>query len=165
MAGDLRSEAQGADLAALVVARLTAGGATVAVAESLTGGLLAAALTSVPGASAVVRGGVVAYATDLKAALLGVDAALLDRVGPVDSEVAAAMARGARRALSATYGLATTGEAGPDSASGQQVGTVHLAVSGPAGDEVASLVVDGDRAAVRDGAVAGALDLLGRLLA
>lgn len=155
----------GAELAARVIAQLAAGGVTVAVAESLTGGLLAAALTSVPGASVVVRGGVVAYSTDLKATLLGVDPSLLDRVGPVDPEVAAAMARGARTALTATFGVATTGEAGPDSATGHPVGTVHVAVSGPGGDEVESMVVGGDRAAVRGAAVVAALGLLDGVLA
>lgn len=165
MADEATPGADGVGLAAEVIARLTASGATVAVAESLTGGLLCAALTSVPGASVVLRGGVVAYATDLKATLLGVDPTLLDRVGPVDPDVAAAMARGARSALAATFGVATTGEAGPDSATGQPVGTVHVAVSGPGGDEVASLVVGGDRAAVRGAAVAAALGLLDGVLA
>ena len=85
-----------ADAAARVVAGLTAAGRTVAVAESLTGGAVVEALVAVPGASACVRGGVVAYATDLKASLLGVPTALLDAVGPVDPEVALAMARGVR---------------------------------------------------------------------
>jgi nicotinamide-nucleotide amidase len=166
VAHDLRpAAADGAELAAEVIARLAAREVTVAVAESLTGGLLAAALTSVPGASVVVRGGVVAYSTDLKATLLGVDPGLLDRVGPVDPDVAAAMARGVRTALAASYGVATTGEAGPDSATGHPVGTVHVAVSGPGGDEVASVVVGGDRAAVRGAAVVAALGLLDGVLA
>ncbi len=116
--------------AGAAIAALTARGQTIAVAESLTGGLVAAALTAVPGASAVVRGGVVAYATDLKAELLGVPADLLERYGAVHPEVAAAMAAGVRDRLRAGYGLATTGVAGPDPAEGKPVGTVYIAVAG-----------------------------------
>ncbi|MGH3328272.1 MAG: CinA family protein [Streptomycetales bacterium] len=138
--------------------------ATVAAAESLTGGLVAAALTAVPGSSATFRGGVVAYAPDLKAGLLGVDPALLSRRGAVAPDVARAMALGVRERLSATYGVATTGVAGPESQDGQSVGTVHLAVSGPGGVAVASLHLPGDRRAVREACVTGALDLLARRL-
>ena len=101
------------DLACQVLDRLRADGQTVAVAESLTGGLVAAALTDVPGSSAVFRGGVVAYATELKADLLGVDAVMLRRHGAVYPPVAAAMAQGVRARLGATYGVATTGVAVP----------------------------------------------------
>ncbi len=104
---------------------------TVAVAESLTGGLLIAALVGVPGASAVVRGGVVAYATDLKASVLGVDADLLALEGAVHPDVAVAMAHGVRTLLRADWGVATTGVAGPDQQDGRPVGEVHLAVVGP----------------------------------
>lgn len=135
-------------------------GQTLATAESLTGGSLTAQLTDVPGASAVVRGGVVAYSTEVKRDVLGVDAGLLARVGPVHSDVARAMAVAVRALLDATYGVATTGEAGPDSASGQAVGTVHVAVSGPTGSTVASLHSPGDRSQVRAAAVRAALDLL-----
>ena len=114
--------------AAQVVRLLTQQGRTVAVAESLTGGLVVAALVGVPGASKVVRGGVVAYMTDLKASLLGVDEDLLARVGPVDPDVAAAMARGVAVRLGADYGLATTGVAGPDPQDGHPVGEVYVAV-------------------------------------
>lgn len=120
-------------LAAEVVHALSRAGATVATAESLTGGLLGAALTSVPGASAVYRGGVVAYATDLKHRLLGVDAGLLAERGAVDPVVAEAMARGAQTRLGADYGLATTGVAGPDPQDGHRVGTVWLGVAGAGG--------------------------------
>ena len=112
-----------------VVAGLTARQQHVAVAEFLTGGLLAAALASVPGASVVFRGGIVAYATDLKASLLGVDQAVLDRCGAVSAETAQAMADGARTRLGATFGLATTGVAGPDPAEGKPVGTVYIAAT------------------------------------
>jgi len=104
---------------------------TVAVAESLTGGRVAAALTAVPGASAVLRGSVTAYATDLKARLLGVDAALLSRAGAVDAEVARQMALGVRKLCGADVGIATTGVAGPSEQDGKAVGTVYVAVVGP----------------------------------
>ena len=139
--------------------------ATLAVAESLTGGLLGAAITTVPGVSVTFRGGVVAYATELKATLLGVDPDLLARVGPVDPDVAAQMATGVRDRLSATYGLATTGVAGPDRQAGHPPGEVHVALAGPTGVERQRLELTGDRAAVRDGAVRAGLLLACRALA
>ncbi|MFJ9691987.1 CinA family protein [Kitasatospora sp. NPDC101183] len=141
-------------------AQLRARGATVAVAESLTGGLLAAALVDVPGASATFRGSVTAYATELKASVLGVDEGLLDVHGPVHPVVAAQMAEGVRRLLGADYGLATTGVAGPEPQGGQPVGTVHLAVAGPGGTLVTSPRLSGGRATIRHGAVTAALELL-----
>ena len=101
------------ELATEIIRLLTLAGDTVAAAESLTGGLVAAALTDVPGASNAFRGGVVAYATELKAELLGVDVGMLKRHGPVYAPVAAAMADGVRRRLGATIGVSTTGIAGP----------------------------------------------------
>lgn len=124
-----RAEALARDL----VARLTAAGLTVACAESLTGGLVVATLVSVPGASVVVRGGVVAYATDLKARLLGVDRGLLEVEGAVHPEVAREMARGVVELVGADYGLATTGVAGPDPQDGRPVGEVHVAVAATGG--------------------------------
>ena len=115
--------------AVAAVAALTAAGLTVAVAESLTGGSVVEALVRVPGASACVRGGVVAYATDLKATLLGVPADLLAERGPVDPDVAAAMADGVRRRLGADLGVATTGVAGPEPQGGRPVGTFYVAVA------------------------------------
>lgn len=106
-------------------------GQTVAVAESLTGGMVCAALVDVPGASVAVRGAVVAYATELKHRLLDVDGDLLARNGPVDPDVAAQMALGVRERLGADWGLATTGVAGPDSQDGVPPGRVYLAVAGP----------------------------------
>lgn len=147
-----------------VVAALRAGGRTLAVAESLTGGLLAAAVVDVPGASDVFRGGVVAYATDLKHRLLGVDAALLGRHGPVHPDVALAMAGGVRRVLSADWGVATTGVAGPDPRDGRQPGQVFVAAAGPGAARCERLDLPGDRGQVRAGAVAAALGLLLRLL-
>ena len=143
-----------------LVARLTAAGQTVAVAESLTGGLVAAALTEVPGASIVVRGGVLAYATDLKAQVLGVDPLLLARVGPVDPHVAEQMARGVRSLMGATYGVSTTGVAGPDQVDGKAVGTVYVGVSGPVADRVKALRLSGDRGEIRTQSVLAVLGLL-----
>jgi nicotinamide-nucleotide amidase len=137
-------------------------GATVAVAESLTGGLLTAALTATPGASESVRGGLVVYATSLKASLAGVPAPLLDQRGPVDPDVALALARGARSRLGATYGLAVTGVAGPDAQGDKPVGTVFLALAGPDHEVVAERAFTGDRAVVRAAAVRAALDILKR---
>jgi nicotinamide-nucleotide amidase len=152
--------APGTGPAAAVVARLTAAGQTLAVAESLTGGLLVARIVDVPGASNVLRGAIVAYATDLKQALLGVDADLLRRHGAVHAQVAAQMASGVRERLGATWGLSTTGVAGPDPQDGNPVGTVHLGLAGPDGVHTASLLVAGDRAQVRSGTVDAALALL-----
>jgi PncC family amidohydrolase len=151
-------------LAGQVLDRLRAGGQTVAVAESLTGGLVAAALTDVPGASAVFRGGVVAYATELKAELLGVDALMLRRHGAVYPPVAAAMAEGVRARLGATYGVATTGVAGPEPSDGQPVGTAHIAVSVADDTVVRTIALAGDRNEIRRLTVEHALGLLlGRL--
>jgi nicotinamide-nucleotide amidase len=150
-------------LARDVVALLTAADRTVTVAESLTGGLVLASLVSVPGASAVVRGGVVAYATDLKASLLGVDRALLSLEGAVHPEVAREMALGVVSLVGADYGLATTGVAGPDPQDGRPVGEVHVAVAAAGGrTHVASLELDPalGREGVRWGAAAAALEAL-----
>lgn len=149
------------DVAALL-ARFRRSAATIAVAESLTGGLLTAALTDVPGASATVRGALIVYATDLKSSLAGVPAALLAERGPVDRDVALELARGARARLRATVGVATTGVAGPDPQAGVAVGTVFLAVSGPGGETVAERQFGGDRAAIRALTVEVALQLLDR---
>jgi nicotinamide-nucleotide amidase len=148
-----------------VLTVLRSRGQTLAVAESLTGGLLAATIVDVPGASHAFRGGLVVYATDLKATLAGVPPELLAARGPVDPDVAAALAGGARQRCGADWGLAATGVAGPDPQDGIPVGTVYLGLAGP--DElglVQRLDLTGDRAAIRRGAVAGALDLLARAL-
>ena len=146
---------------AALVAELTARSETVAVAESLTGGLVVARLVGVPGASLVVRGGVVAYAADLKASLLGVDPALLARVGTVDAEVAAQMARGVRERLGATWGLATTGVAGPGPQEGHAAGTAYVAVAREDADcVVRRLDLPGDRTEVREATVTSVLGLL-----
>jgi nicotinamide-nucleotide amidase len=150
--------------AAAVVAELTLRARTVATAESLTGGLVSAALTGVPGASAVVRGGVVAYSTEVKASVLGVDADLLAHAGAVDASVAEHMAAGARARMGADYGLATTGVAGPDPAEGKPVGRVFVAVAGPGTSRVQALDLSGDRAGIRAQTVLAVLRLLGESL-
>jgi nicotinamide-nucleotide amidase len=148
-----------------VIAVLAARGQTVAVAESLTGGLVTARLVDVPGASAVVRGGIVAYATSLKASLLGVDPEILDRVGAVDPEVARQMALGVRERLGATWGLATTGVAGPDAQDGHPPGTAYVAVAAePTDCVVRALVLPGDRSQVRAATVDAVLALFAQAL-
>ena len=153
------------ELAARVIAELTSRRMTIAVAESLTGGLVVAELVSVPGASAVVRGGVVAYATELKSSLLGVDAELLATRSPIDREVARQMAEGVRWRLGrdgvpADIGLATTGVAGPDPQDGHPVGEVWIGLA--IGDlvEAHGLTLGGDRAAIRGATVAASLKYL-----
>lgn len=104
---------------------------TLALCESLTAGLASATVATVPGASAVLRGGLVTYATDLKASLAGVPEKILDRYGPVSAVTARHMARGAQSVCGATWGVALTGVAGPDPQDGHPVGEVHIAVAGP----------------------------------
>jgi PncC family amidohydrolase len=152
------------DEASAVLAALTATGQTVAVAESLTGGLLAATLTDVPGASAAFRGGVCAYATDVKTSLLGVPVALVQTDGVVSAAAAEAMARGARDRLGATYALATTGVAGPDPQEDRPVGLVFVAVAGPGGAHTEELRLQGDRRDIRRGTCLAVLGVLRRTL-
>ncbi|WP_435744302.1 CinA family protein [Microbacterium sp. PMB16] len=140
-------------------------GWTLGVAESLTGGAVCAELVSVPGASAVLLGGVVAYATPVKHSLLGVDDDILSQHGPVHAGVALQMALGVRAAVSvggraADVGISTTGIAGPDSPDGQPVGTVHLGIVTPDGSWTRELHLDGDRAAIREQSVVAVLDAL-----
>lgn len=148
-----------------VLAAAAGRGWTIGVAESLTGGAVAAALVDVPGASQVLRGAVVAYATDLKASLLGVDPGLLAARGAVDPDVALAMAAGVRAAAGADVGLATTGVAGPDPQDGVRPGVSFVAVETPQGGVVRCIEVSGDRATVRSGAVDAVLGLALEVLA
>lgn len=147
-----------------VVAALVKASLTIGTAESLTGGLVCASLTQVPGASAVVRGAVVPYATDLKASLLGVDAELLASGGAVQAEVARQMAQGVCRVLGCAVGVATTGVAGPDPQDGQPVGTVFVAAAW--GDQVMlrSLSLEGTRESIRQETVRSALALVAALV-
>jgi nicotinamide-nucleotide amidase len=133
---------------------------TFATAESLTGGLVAATVVEIPGVSAVFRGGLVVYATELKHALAGVPEQLLKDRGPVDPDVARALAAGARERCGADWGLATTGVAGPEPQDGVPVGQVYVAVSGPSGGSVQELRLTGSRAEVRSDSVTAVLNLL-----
>ncbi|MFD4143831.1 MULTISPECIES: CinA family protein [unclassified Streptomyces] len=147
--------------AARVLALLAERGETLAAAESLTGGLVAAELTAVPGASQTFRGSVTAYATTLKRDVLRVDGTLLEQRGAVDPEVAGQMAIGVRDVLGAAWGIATTGVAGPEPQDGQPVGTVYVAVAGPGREaKVAALRLNGDRAEIRRESVRRVLELL-----
>lgn len=139
-------------------------GLTVAVAESLTGGEVCSTLVSVPGASSVLVGGVVAYATRIKEEVLGVSAERLAATGPVDGEVAKQMAVGVAALMGADLGLATTGVAGPDAADGHAPGTVHIAVASPWGVVARELRLKGDRSEIRDGTTTAVLALAVALL-
>ncbi|SEF32475.1 nicotinamide-nucleotide amidase [Amycolatopsis pretoriensis] len=151
--------------AAALVAALTARGETVAAAESLTAGLVCATLATVPGASAVLRGGLVVYATELKTALAGVDADLLAEHGAVHPEVAAQLAEGARDRCRATWGLGLTGVAGPSPQDGVAPGTVHVGLAGLGTRTVRTLALSGDRDLIRTRSVQAAFALLGEHLA
>ena len=142
-------------LAAEAVDALRDAHATVATAESLTGGLVCATLVSIAGASDVVLGGVIAYTPQSKIDLLGVDAVLIAAQGTVDADVASQMAIGSRALFRSTYGLATTGVAGPGPGEGKPAGTV-----GPDGVRTTPLELDGDRDAVRKGTVDALLSQL-----
>ncbi|MFF8957247.1 CinA family protein [Streptomyces sp. NPDC014894] len=147
--------------AARVLGMLAERGETVAVAESLTGGLVAAELTAVPGASNAFRGSVTAYTTELKHDVLGVEETLLAERGAVNPEVASQMAAGVRTVLGAGWGIATTGVAGPGPQDGQPAGTVHIAVCGPDGTgKSAALRLNGTRAEIRRESVRSVLGLL-----
>jgi nicotinamide-nucleotide amidase len=137
---------------------------TVATAESLTAGMLCAALTDVPGASDVVRGGMVVYATDLKQRLLDVDPVLLAEHGAVHPKVAEMLATGVRQRCDADWGIGLTGVAGPAQQDGVMPGTVHLGFAGPGGTTVRSVRLEGDRHAIRTAAVRVALEHFQELL-
>lgn len=148
------------DLIALLVARRL----TVATCESLTGGLVSAALTAVPGSSAVVLGGLVTYATRLKTQLASVEERLIAAEGVVSEAVAEAMAVGVRTSLGADLGLACTGVAGPGEQDGVAPGTVWIAVAHATGVLTQELHLAGGRDAVREGTVTALLALTRRCL-
>jgi nicotinamide-nucleotide amidase len=152
-----------------IVHELTARGWTIAVAESLTGGMLVAELIRTPGASAVVNGGIVAYSTELKHTLLGVNSGLLAAHGPVHADVAAQMAAGVRDRMAvagvpATVGISTTGVAGPDPQDGVAVGTVFLGFAVGSDVRTSGVQLSGSREAIRQAAVAESLVQLKSLL-
>jgi nicotinamide-nucleotide amidase len=136
---------------------LRAGASTVATAESLTGGRLAVAFTDTPGASETFLGGVVTYATELKASVLDVDSRIIDEQGVVSAECARAMASGVRALTGATFGVSTTGVAGPTEQEGKEPGTVYVGIAGPGLLEALELDLDGDRGEIQEGAVREAL--------
>lgn len=142
-----------------LVRHLTEVGQTVACAESLTAGLVSATIADTPGASLVLRGAIVAYAADVKVSLLGVPTSVVASHGTVDPDVARAMAEGARSRLGATWGVSTTGVAGPGPAEGKPAGTVHIAVAGPSGTVARALRLNGSRADIRSSTVAAVLEL------
>lgn len=150
--------------AADLVEQLAAGGLSLATAESLTGGRLGALVTGVPGASRVYRGGVVAYATEVKQSVLGVPGALLEQHGAVSGECAEAMALGVREVMGATLGVSTTGVAGPDQQEGKPVGTVFVAVAAETGTASRRLTLAGDRETIREAACGAALSLLADII-
>ena len=155
-------------LAAEVVHRLSSRGETLAFCESLTAGLASATVAQVSGASAVLRGGLITYATDLKVALAHVPQELIDEHGVVSPETAVAMAKGTRLVCDATWVLALTGVDGPDSQDGHPVGEVFIACAGPQGVEVVrahngeddTKVLSAQRNEIRSQAVDCALELL-----
>lgn len=134
--------------------------ATVATAESLTGGRLAARMSEAPGSSEIFLGGAVTYATEAKVKVLGVPQEVVDEHGVVSADCARAMAEGARRLLGSTYGVSTTGVAGPDTQEGKPVGTVFVGIAGPDGTDVVPLALDGDRTSITTETVAAAVEAL-----
>ena len=139
-------------------------GATLATAESLTGGRVAAAVTAVPGSSACFVGGVVAYATAVKESVLGVPRGVIDQHGVVSAECARAMAIGVRALTGATYAVSTTGVAGPGDQDGVRAGTVYVGVAGPGSPTAVALELSGNRAAVQEQATREALSAVAAIL-
>jgi nicotinamide-nucleotide amidase len=135
-------------------------GVTAATAESLTAGMVAAVLADTPGASAMLQGGVVSYANSVKSGVLGVPGELLDAVGSVDGQVAAAMADGARRVCGADIGVSTTGVAGPEPHDGKAVGTVFIGIATAEGSTSYPYSFEGSRAEIRALACGAALERL-----
>lgn len=142
-----------------LVAGATEAGLTVATAESLTAGMVAATIAEVPGASAVLRGGLIVYATDLKESLAGVPRQTLDEFGAVSPDTAAALANGAASRCSADIGIGLTGVAGPDRQEGHPPGTVFIGLSRNMSAKVHRLSVNGDRARIRAAATLVGIDL------
>ena len=160
---DVRNESMD-ELAGRLLDRLVERGQSVATAESLTGGLLAARLTDVPGASRCFVGGVIAYASHVKESVLGVPHDLVERNGVISEECASAMAAGVRERLGATWGLATTGVAGPDGQEGHPVGTVWIAVAGPDVVQSRLLRLDGTRHDIREATCRATLSVIDGIL-
>jgi nicotinamide-nucleotide amidase len=155
----------GSSLAEVVLARARAAGWTIATAESCTGGLVAGAITAVPGSSDVFVGGAVTYSNEMKTTLIGVDPALVETLGAVSDAVAMSMAAGVRHVTDADLAVAVTGIAGPDGGTAEKpVGTVWFGIAGPEGCYAEMRRFPGDREGVRERAVTTALDLLRRAI-
>ncbi len=151
-------------LATRVHLLLRSGGFTVATAESLTGGRLAVRLTETPGASETYLGGVVSYATELKRSVLEVSAEIIEEYGVVSAECARAMATGIRALTGATYGVATTGVAGPSEQEGKPPGTVYVGLAGPGRADAIELSLSGEREAISEQTCDAALDALAEVV-
>ena len=138
-------------------------GESICVAESLTGGGLAEALTSLPGSSEVFKGSITAYQSQIKSSLLKVPAELISEFGVVSEEVAAAMAGGAKELMDSTWSISTTGVAGPGPSDGVAAGTVWVAIDGPI-SQTLQLELSGTREIVRNATIAGAIAAFARIL-
>lgn len=148
------------DLAREAITALKDRGLTVCTCESLTGGLICATLVDVPGASKVVRGGLITYQTDTKPLLAGVDAALIEKKGVVSAEVAAAMAEGARKRLQADIAVSATGMASPGEPDEPPAGTVFVGVASAKGTRTIPLTLTGTRAEIRQKTVETAINAI-----
>lgn len=148
------------DLAREAITALKDRGLTVCTCESLTGGLICATLVDVPGASKVVRGGLITYQTDTKPLLAGVDAALIEAKGVVSAEVAAAMAEGARKRLQADIAVSATGMASPGEPDEPPAGTVFVGVASDKGTRAIPLNLTGTRAEIRQATVKAAIEAI-----
>ncbi len=151
-------------IAASVISELRRRGERVAVAESLTGGGLGSAMTSVPGSSDVFSGGIIAYDLSVKVGLLKVPQTLIEEFGVVSEEVATAMADGLLELFGTTWAISTTGVAGPGPSDGVAAGTVWIAIRGPI-NQSTELEIQGEREVVRNASVSSALTTFARILA
>ena len=147
-----------------VVQRLRERNETITCAESITGGALTSELVSIPGASHVLKGSIVAYSTEVKVSELKVEPTLIQEFGVVSEEVALAMAQGVKAKFAAEWAISLTGVAGPGASHGVPAGTVWLALLGPGFEETVKLELMGEREMVRRGAVESALGVLERIL-
>lgn len=152
-------------LSTTIVESLKSTGETLSIAESLTGGALTSEIVSVPGASHVLKGSIVAYSVEIKVHELSVSQDIIDKVGVVSEEVALAMADGVKARMNSTWSIASTGVAGPGPHHEIPAGTVWLAIVGPDTRETVKLALEGDRERVRRGAVESALGVFARILA
>ena len=146
-----------------ILEALRSRGETISVAESITGGGLAQALTSLPGSSEIFRGSVTAYQSEIKSAILQVPAELISEFGVVSEEVSAAMAGGVLALMNSTWAISTTGVAGPGPAEGVAAGTVWVAIDGPI-SQTLQLELTGSREIVRNATIEGAIAAFARIL-